>query len=177
MNLSPRRLLAKYNSTKERIMASTGAQTKKDTDTVKRDGEKAKPSKNTKNRAITDVEAGLVEDLAKHYGIEFTGDRDEFITECVKKSHELAKQDQQDDPTEEGRYDEKLGRLRLSWMEDDKDHPEIRKALEDAGINVGLTFNSDGTWHMHNGGKEDTGSSMDTNTILSAAKRLTNYQE
>lgn len=158
-------------------MTSTLA-AKKPKDTTKRDGDNTKPAK-VKGK-ITEDQERLVEEVSKHYGVEFTGDKGKFITDCVKESHDRAKQDQQEDPIEEGHYDEKLGKLRQQWTVDtdkDKAHDDIRKQLEDLGIAVSLTFNDDGTWYMTTGGREDSGSAQDANTIISAAKRLTNYQE
>lgn len=59
----------------------------------------------------------------------------------------------------------------------DEDFPQVQEQLRELGINVSLTANEDGTWRMAANGKEDTGNSADPNTIISCAKRLTNYQE
>ena len=183
MNFAFPGLLFLWSRSQQEVPMTATTATKPKEGSVKRDGDNAKPANNTRKAKITEEQEKLVQELTAHYGVEYTGDKDQFITDCVKESHRRAKQPAQDDPGEEGRYDEKLGRLRRQWTvgdetrENKKVHDDIRKQLEDLGIQVTLTFNDDGTWYMTSGGQEDSGSGEDANTIISAAKRLTNYEE
>lgn len=130
--------------------------------------------------AAVDQEKFLVEQLEKHFGVEYSGDTDKFLEDCNKESLKFAKEKQNSDPIENARFDDKLGQLRLLWADNlkKKDTPrqaEIRKALEDEKLTVALSFPDDKTWCMHGGGIEDTGTlDQPIEAIVAAADRLAN---
>lgn len=137
----------------------------------------------TKHTKLSDTENDLVHRLEEHYGTEFSDDKDKFIKDCVAAEKKIIKEGE-DDPQVEAKYDSLIGQLRKMWTNYDEgkketdEQGEIRQALDDADINVGLSFPDDKSWVMNAGGKEDSGHiSQGADAIVSAARRLTNQEE
>lgn len=175
--------LVKPGAGKGKNMSSTNEKTSESVKDVKRDGDdKAKAKLGHKRLRNTEQEKKLVEELERFYGTEYANsEREKFISDCVRKSHDNAQRSQQDDPVEAARFDDKIGELRKLWTDGDKpkEHPEIYEALKNAGITgVSIKVFEDDTWYMTNGAHEDSGSmTVGTNGIVLAAKRLTGQPE
>jgi hypothetical protein len=126
-------------------------------------------------------EAILVDEIQKYFGVEFNGDKAEFIREVTKESHRVAKEKSNHDPRKLAEIDEKVARLRHLWADDlneDKltdQQKELKKELKEKGYKIDVTFPDDESYMLSNGGKEDSGSmSAGIPAIVGIADRMVN---
>lgn len=139
---------------------------------------KATNKDDTANQKPMTQEEMLVDSLEKHYGVEFSKDKEKFIHDVSQAALKDSKEEQQNDPIREAKASEQLQTLRNLWSDDvggkeTARHKEIRKLLEDQKIPIGVSFPTEDTYYMQAGGKNDSGNvDQDNNAIIAAASRL-----